>query len=338
MSGSIRSVIFLASFLICWTCCETTCHSEVNSELANDPHKVVGAENCSKCHQNELNVWKQTPHFHTFDTLHRKPEAQQIAERMGIRSIKRDETCMQCHYTAQQDGSRSKLISGVSCESCHGAAKDWLTIHNDYGGPDVTKEMESDAHRRKRRLTSMKNGMRNPTNLYLVARSCLNCHTTPMEKLVNVGGHPAGSQSFELVSWSQGMVRHNFVRSNGTTNNTSDSARLRQMFVVGVMADLEYSLRATAQATEKAKFGIANAERANRARLLLLSLQERLNDPHIQQALDAIKVVRLTPNNREVLEQVADQVGSAAFIFAQKSDGATLAAIDDLIPPPSQYK
>ena len=36
----------------------------------------------------------------------------------------------------------------------------------------------------------------------------------PEERLVNVGGHTAGS-AFELVSWSQGEVRHNLQKSAG---------------------------------------------------------------------------------------------------------------------------
>ena len=60
--------------------------------------------------------------------------------------------------------------------------------------------------------------MNNPHNIYLIARQCYDCHTVPNERLVNVGGHLAGSQDFELVAWSQGMVRHNFLRTGGTTN------------------------------------------------------------------------------------------------------------------------
>ena len=60
--------------------------------------------------------------------------------------------------------------------------------------------------------------MRNPVNVYLLAQSCYRCHTVPDERLVNVGGHHAGSLDFELVSWSQGTVRHNFVRTDGKVN------------------------------------------------------------------------------------------------------------------------
>ena len=34
-----------------------------------------------------------------------------------------------------------------SCESCHGAAQDWLELHSDYGGPNLTRELESREHR-----------------------------------------------------------------------------------------------------------------------------------------------------------------------------------------------
>ena len=74
--------------------------------------------------------------------LHKKEEAQAVADRMGIRSIKRGDLCIQCHYTQQEVNGRAKAISGVSCESCHGAAADWMAIHNDYGGPDMTKDQE----------------------------------------------------------------------------------------------------------------------------------------------------------------------------------------------------
>ena len=94
-----------------------------------------------------------------------------------------------------------------------GAAKQWVDVHNDYGGQGVTRESETPAHRYERLSKSIARGMRNPINVYLVAQSCYRCHTVPSERLVNVGGHVAGSMDFEIVSWSQGTVRHNFVRT-----------------------------------------------------------------------------------------------------------------------------
>jgi hypothetical protein len=174
--------------------------------------------------------------------------------------------------------------------------------------------------------------------VYLIARQCYDCHTVPNERLVNVGGHLAGSAEFELVSWSQGMVRHNFVRTNGTTNGTLTPAELRVMYVVGVMTDLEHSLRATAAATEKATFGVTSAQRAARMKRRLHEIQKQLNDPLIQPALDAVADVELRLENSEAILKAADEVGRAAYDFADKADGNSLTAIDPILPSPSAYK
>ena len=291
-----------------------------------------------RCHGQEVAVWKQTPHFHTFKELHRRPEAKQIAERMGVRSIKRGDLCIKCHYTVQQVDGREKAVSGVSCESCHGAAKDWVAIHNDYGGPTATKQSESPEHRQQRVSDSIKNGMQNPANVYLIARSCYNCHTVPNEELVNVGGHAAGSNEFELVAWSQGMVRHNFLRADYASNAMSSPDRMRKMYVVGLMTNLEYSLRATASATTAATYGFASAERTFRIRRQLAELQEELNHPLLTQALDAAYSIKLKSNNADELNQAADQVGAAAFEFADKVDCSAMPAVDKFLPAPDQYK
>lgn len=309
----------------------------ISGEILRDPTKILGADSCTKCHEKEMIQWQMTPHFATFDTLHRKPEAKAIADRLGLGSIKRNDTCMACHYTQQQVDSRVRVISGVSCESCHGAAKDWIALHNDYGGPNATKEAETPEHRQKRIADSVAHGMNNPANLYLIARQCLSCHTTPNEQLVNVGGHAAGSPEFELVAWSQGMVRHNFLNT-GAINAAATPAELRVMYVVGVMADLEASLRATASATTKAPFGIASAQRAAKLKQKLFDIGKLISNPEVDDALQAALAVPLQLNQREKLLAAADAVGKAASSFATTVDGNTLAALDPLLPTPDQYK
>ena len=313
--------------------------AELNLEpLRCDPAQVLGADTCAKCHENEVQQWKQTPHFATFESLHRKPEAKAITKRLGLSTVKRNDTCVKCHYTQQQKGSRVRVVSGVSCESCHGASKNWNPLHNDYGGANITREMESPEHRQQRIEASVAAGMNNPTNLYLLARQCLACHTTPDEKLVNVGGHTAGSPDFELVAWSQGMVRHNFLRTGGTSNGTATQAQLRVMYIVGVMADLEASLRATATATTKATFGTASAQRAARLKEKLYEIEQLTSDRHIKKAMDAALKAPLKLNQSETLLAAAKTIGEAAFTFAKEADGEDLAAVDSLLPQPSQYR
>jgi len=307
-------------------------------KLAIDPHKVMGAQSCEKCHAGEIQTWKRTPHSETYLTLHRKPEAQKIADKLGIANFKSDSNCIQCHYTMGQVDNQLEAIAGVSCESCHGSAKDWIAVHNDYGGAGVTRQQESPEHRNKRLTTSIELGMRNPVNVYLVAQSCYRCHTVPDEKLVNIGGHNAGSLDFELVSWSQGTVRHNFVRTDGKVNAEETPARLRTMFVSGMIADLEFSIRATSQATEKATFGITSAQRAARSLERLKSAQSKLNHPALAETIKIAQSVALKLNNKEQLEQAANKINEMGVRFGATVNGDELAAIDSFVPPKNKWK
>lgn len=303
-----------------------------------NPHQVMGAESCEKCHAAEVSVWKQTPHSATFLTLHRKPEAQQIASRLGISSFKNDSSCIRCHYTMQTADTGIEAISGVSCESCHGAAKNWIDLHHNYGGRGVTKQTETAAHRIERLRASIGAGMRNPINVYMLAQSCYRCHTVPDERLVNVGGHNAGSMDFEIVAWSQGTVRHNFLRSDGQSNQPSSPERLRQMFVAGMIADLEFSLRATAAATEKATFGVTAAGRASRAAKRLAAAQSKLEQPLLDEILSVYRSVELKLNNSLQLTEAANSIAALGIRFAATVDGSQLSAIEPYIPGQDRWK
>ena len=342
---AIRKIIF-ALLSIAWL--SASIGMTVNSESSDprdskvqvnlDPHQVLGVESCEKCHAAEVIVWRQTPHNETFATLHRKPEAQRIAQKMGIDSFKENSACMKCHYTVKEQAGGLEAVAGVTCESCHGAAQGWVSLHNDYGGTGATKNGESAEHRIQRLRASIQGGMRNPVNVYMVAQSCYRCHTVPDERLVNIGGHKEGSMDFEMVSWSQGMVRHNFLRSNGQTNESSSPERLRQLFMAGMIADLEFSLRATAAATEKAKFGINSAQRAERAAKRLQAAQGKLNQPLLEEIQTVFSNVRLKLNNTAELTEAADRIAALGIRFAATVKGEDLAAMDAFIPPADRWK
>ncbi len=306
---------------------------------ALDPHLVLGDQTCVKCHASEIEVWKRTPHAKTFDELHRRPEAKKIAANLGLQSIKNEGRCVACHYTPQgQPGANPHAIAGVSCESCHGGAKHWIDLHQDYGGQGITRATESPQHRASRIAQSVAVGMRNPANVYLVAQSCLRCHTTGDEELVNVGGHSVGSLDFEFVSWSQGTIRHNFVRTDGKTNDASSRDRLRVMFVSGMIAELEASLRATAKATQKATYGITAAKRADRAGKRVMSVAEKVDSATLKQIVATFESVKLKLNNAVELTVAADNIAQLGYQFAQQSDGSELGALDGFIPGSDRFK
>jgi hypothetical protein len=308
-----------------------------------DPAHVVGSESCARCHVNESATWKNTPHCQTFEELGRSPAAQQICQKLGIRSVKRSDLCIDCHFTAQSDGEKTKPIEGVSCESCHGAAANWINQHNQFLSSTGTKEAETAPQRFARLANSTKQGMYNTRNLYQIASNCLNCHTIPHENLVNLGGHSATSEEFEFVRWSQGSIRHNFLRTQRQSplaieNGVTPVDQLRVMYVVGLIADLEYSTRATAQATQKSTYGITAANRAARVAVKLFEVQQKIHNEHLQSALDAFAKAELKLNRQAELSDVANQIRLAGEAFATNADGKELSALDQLLPKPSEYR
>lgn len=320
-----------------------------------DPRKVLGNDSCVKCHAPEQAVWLKTPHARTFDELHRRPEARQIAAKLGLDSIKHSDRCIGCHYTTQVDptaglaaGSAGRTsgrpsadvhaIAGVSCESCHGAAQDWLDVHHDYGGPDVTRLTETPQHRQQRIARSIERGMRNPSNVYLVAQSCYRCHTTADEELVNVGGHSAGSLTFDFVAWSQGTVHHNFIASDGQTNQPSSPERLRVMFVAGVLAEVESTLRAVAIATTRDTYGLTAAKRASRSIARLKSLADKIPDPRLQRAVKISEIVSLKLNNEAQLTKAADMIAQIGIDLADQPPSSGMEQLDPFIPSRDQWK
>jgi hypothetical protein len=310
------------------------CGSEASAQTP-DAAKVRGPEACAECHTAEMDAWKGTQHYKTFNAMHRKPEAQQIATKLGIATIKRESLCVNCHYTEKATGSGKDVIAGIACESCHGAGKDWIDLHGDYGGKKVEKSMETPAHRKQRIERSQARGMLQPTFIYPVASRCYQCHTVPNERLVNVGGHKAGSD-FELVAWTEGEVRHNFQTSD--TNPEDRPERKRVMYVVGQSLALEANLRGVSKATEKGNYAAEMAKRVVAARENLKKINGLIRIPEVEEMIAVAEKAQLKLNNENELVKAADQVAKAVQKFAVGSDGKKLAALDSLLPSQSQYK
>ncbi len=297
---------------------------------AGNPADVVGPETCNECHKAEVAAWQKTHHAVAMDKLR---EGTEIATKLGIeRTYRRDGPCLDCHTTRIVEAERTRAVAGVACESCHGAARGWVKVHNDYGGPGVTKEQESAEHRAERWKKSEGAGMLRPGNLYAVASNCFGCHTVPNQELVDKGGHKAGSD-FELVAWSQGEVRHNYLGSQGQQNAEPGVEHLRVMYVVGRALDLEHALRGLAGATGDGAYSQAMKARAERAFAALGAAQGKVKIAEFADLLagglktDSASAARLS-----------EAVAAAAKKFAASADGGALAAIDALLPAKDRHK
>lgn len=308
-----------------------------------DATKVLGFEQCQKCHAEQVAVLKQHAHYSHARALQRDATAMQMAKAIGGSSVKRTERCVRCHYTGQADyepgqtTGAMKAIAPISCESCHGPSKDWLLVHNDYGGTTVTRETEPAAHRAERIEKSTLGGMRHPSNLYALARSCFRCHITDDEGIVNTTAHPTRSEHFNMVSWSQGSMRHNFFRTGGRQNAFSDPVRLRTMYVVSILAELEFSLRAASKSTARGRYATTHARQCRVVQEELAQICARVPDPRLANALEAIKAVRFSLANVASFDETAEMISRIAWDFST-NPRSELDTIAELLPPPTEYR
>ena len=304
--------------------------------VATDSAKIVGPNACAECHKQEVEAWKGTHHFRTFREMPRNTEANEIAEKMGVRRIKSESLCLNCHFTVQQKNNKEEPVAGISCESCHGAGQDWIKVHSGFSGKKEQTETKAEEEARWKLADSK--GMIRPRSLYQLAKNCYGCHVVPQEDLVNKGGHRAGSD-FELVSWSQGEVLHNTWYSKGKENVPASAARKRMLYLVGLGVELETALRAVGKATVRKPYAFEMAARADRARKQLAAAAKAApNVPEIAKMVEFAYSAGLKLNNERSLTAAADGVSTLLASITEKYDGSTMVGLDGLIPGPDKFK
>lgn len=304
--------------------------------VASDPAKTLGPNACTECHKQEAEAWKGSHHFKTFREMPRRKEANEIAEKMGVQRIRSESLCLTCHYTVQQKENNKQPVAGISCESCHSAGEDWIKVHSGFSGK--TEKTETKAEEEARWKLAASKGMIRPSSLYELAKNCYSCHVVPQEDLVNKGGHPAGS-AFELVSWSQGEVRHNTWHSKGKENVPASAARKRMLYLVGLGVELETGIRAVSRATVRKRYAFEMAKRVDRSRKQLAAAAKAApNVPEIAELVEYAYSAGLKLNNERFLTAAADGVSKLLASIAEKYDGSTMAGLDSLIPAPDKFK
>lgn len=319
-----------------WTWALTVLVCLATDSDAADPAKTMGANACAECHKQETEAWKGTHHFKTFRDMPRKPEANEIADKMGLRRIKNESLCLNCHFTIQMKDNREEPVSGISCESCHSAGQDWIKVHSGYSGK--TAATESKAEKEARWKSADAKGMIRPSTLYRLAKNCYGCHVVPQEVLVNKGGHKAGS-AFDLVAWSQGEVLHNTWHSKGKENVPANAQRKRMLYLVGLGVEIETGLRSIARAKLRKAYAFEMAKRVDRARKqLALVAKAAPGVPEIAKIVELAHSAGLKLNNEQALTAAAEAISKQLIQITEAYDGSTMAGLDGFIPAPDKYK
>jgi hypothetical protein len=130
---------------------------------------------------------------------------------MGLKQPDSEPRCLACHALDVPEAQRARTFDatdGVSCESCHGPASNWLGKHTEKGW-SYEKSV----------ALGMKD-LRDPANR---AENCLECHVGTKEKNVDheliAAGHP--DLVFELASFTAAMPKH-WVEVGDKPNGTPD--------------------------------------------------------------------------------------------------------------------
>lgn len=318
----------------------------------SDPANVVGPRaektegGCAHCHVQEVGAWELSTHHKSPDKFETK-EGKEIFAKLvaagkagGASSPQQADLCIQCHTTPTAQGS----TLSVSCESCHGAAREWVNRHctvkefGDLHDKEDVRKAETAEQKAARFQECEAKGMIRPANLYRLASNCLGCHVVAHPELADAG-HPAHSDTFELLSWSQGEIRHNFLRKEANAEPTPERRRL--LYAVGQLADIEIGLRGLAVAAKEGPFFDAMKARVWNARKSLKRIKDLAPDPRWKTIMDLVGKKRgIVPAMGAGVGTRADQVkGIAEKLVADIAGGTlSLAAIDHLLPTSAKGK
>ena len=167
------------------SCASSTCHGS-NVPFAD-----------SNVLQNEFRTWNEDdPHARAYQTL-LSEQSISIAKKLGLESAQTADICLNCHADnapAEHRGSEFILIDGVGCETCHGAAEQYIQSHT-----TATHQENLNAGLRATETPSVRGAL------------CVSCHIgnhkdRKITHTIMGAGHPR--LSFELNTFSSIQPAH----------------------------------------------------------------------------------------------------------------------------------
>lgn len=221
------------------SCSSSNCHGAIDEHP--EPNQIRG---------DEYFVWLNDPHAQAFRTLSGQ-RSKQILQNLGVVDDafqplagseelfqKHWQNCLGCHETSRHleaPAAQDRHVSareGVSCESCHGKAENWLDLHYRNDWQKASVDFKS------------KLGLLGTHDKAARIRQCSTCHVGSSRGDVNhdliAAGHPA--LRFEYVWYQSRLPKHwKAGRKNLAPDSPAQDWLLGQL--VSAVASLELQER-----------------------------------------------------------------------------------------------
>ena len=226
---------------------------EMQADLPQHDGKYVGPGSCSAvaCHggiqprsvtkvlQNEYSTWVTADkHAHAYTAL-TEPLGKQIAATLKLGPAEKTQRCLVCHALSVSPAEHARdfeVSEGISCESCHGPASEWL-------GPHIQ------ANAVHSRMVSL--GLYDNKNLVLRTEKCLTCHLGASGMTVDheliAAGHP--DLRFELDSFSAVEPPH-WIEKDSAGKPLADPLFGARAWAIGQAVQIRESMLRVARAAK----------------------------------------------------------------------------------------
>ncbi len=239
------------------TVADTRLHAMLHTELQPHDAKYVGPGSCAAvaCHggiqqrsstrvlQNEYSTWVTSDkHAHAYTAL-TEPLGKQIAVTLKLGPAEKAQRCLVCHALSVPAAERARdfeIAEGVSCESCHGPASQWI-------GPHIQ------ANAQHSRMVAL--GLYDNKDLVKRSEKCLTCHLGAPGMSVDheliAAGHP--DLRFELDSFTAVEPPH-WIEKTADDQPNTDPLFGTRAWAVGQAVQLRESMaRLARSAADRSK-------------------------------------------------------------------------------------
>ncbi len=194
-------------------------------------HGGIAAATSTKVFQNEYSTWVTLDrHAHAYSAL-TEPLGKQIAQTLSLGPAEKAQRCLVCHALSEPESHKARsfdIAEGVSCESCHGPASEWI-------GPHIQAKADH--------TTMVSLGMVDNKNLKIRTEKCLTCHLGAPGMSVDheliAAGHP--DLTFELDSFSAVEPVH-WQEKGPDGKPTTDPLFGMKAWAVGQAVELQQSM------------------------------------------------------------------------------------------------